>query len=273
MASGYDVTIAYRVYPKLGRGALVQPGWTKYDLSRVCLKSLLRALVGINYKLYAILDGCPPEYKALFNELVDSRHLQVVELLGNGNAATFLEQVRLLENQDESETVFFAEDDYLYTENAISEMLEMIQDDDVDFVTPYDHPDYYQTRPDPTKSAFLVNLHNYRSKIVFESRHWRTVSSTTMTFLTNKAVLGKAVKYLRLYQRLGDYAMWLALTRIRKRHPSLRQTFYLYAFAGRRLLIGKPFKLWSPMPSLATHMVKQYISLGVDWEELIRKYA
>jgi hypothetical protein len=278
MATRYDVTIAYRISPGLGRKAFIRPSWTrpqsaKYDLSRICLKSLLGAFAGINYKLYAILDGCPSEYKEMFTELIDSRHLQLVELSGKGNAATFLEQIRLLENQHESDVVYFAEDDYLYTENAMFEMVEMIRDDDVDFVTPYDHIDYYQTKPDPTKPAYLVNLHNYRSKIRFKSRHWRTVSSTTMTFLTKKTVLRKAVKYLRLYPKLSDYGMWLALTKMRRTYFSLRGTVYLYEFAGRRLLIGKPFTLWSPMPSLATHMVEPFMAPGVDWNKLIRKYA
>ena len=153
------------------------------------------------------------------------------------------------------------------------EMLEMIRDDDADFVTPYDHADYYQTRPDPNKPAFLVNLHNYRSNIVLKSRHWRTVSSTTMTFLTKKSVLRKAVNYLRLYSSIGDYRMWLVLTKIRRTNLNLRQTLHLYALAGGRLLIGKPFKLWSPMPSLATHMVELYTAPCVDWNELIRKYV
>ncbi|MDQ1279839.1 MAG: hypothetical protein QG670_1101 [Thermoproteota archaeon] len=263
MTDRYDVTIAYRIYPKFGRQAFVLPSWKKYDLAMVCLKSLLKALERINYKLYAILDGCPAEYKELFSKLVDSDHLKIVELPGNGNAATFLEQMRLLKDQHESEIVYFAEDDYLYTEKAMLEMLEMIEESDVDFVTPYDHTDYY----------LAPSIHSYRSKIVFKSRHWRTVSSTTMTFLTKKPILEKVVKYLSLYPRAGDYGMWLMMTKMRKTHFSFRRTAYLYKLAGMRLVVGKPFKLWSPMPSLATHMVESMMSLGVDWNEIIGRYS
>jgi len=64
--------------------------------------------------------------------------------------------------------VYFAEDDYFYRD-CVDEMIELIRNRrNVDFVTPYDHPDYYQDEIDPRKPRFLVNLHNYSSKIFLE---------------------------------------------------------------------------------------------------------
>jgi hypothetical protein len=42
----YDVVIAYRIYPKLSRGAFKLSGWDKLKLSEVCLRSLLDSLSG-----------------------------------------------------------------------------------------------------------------------------------------------------------------------------------------------------------------------------------
>jgi hypothetical protein len=166
----YDVVIAYRIYPKLSRGAFKLSGWDKLKLSEVCLRSLLDSLSGINFKMYAILDGCPPQYDALFRNLVPSDELEILHFQGIGNHATFIEQIKILLNQSESELVYFAEDDYLY-DKGFDEMIELIKRrKDVDFVTPYDHPDYYQDRPDPKKPRFLVGLHNYKSRIIFEKK-------------------------------------------------------------------------------------------------------
>jgi len=271
----YDVVIAYRIYPKLSRGAFKLSGWDKLKLSEVCLRSFLDSLSGINFKMYAILDGCPPQYDALFRNLVPSDELEILHFQGIGNHATFIEQIKILLNQSESELVYFAEDDYLY-DKGFDEMIELIKRrKDVDFVTPYDHPDYYQDRPDPKKPRFLVGLHNYKSRIIFEKRHWRTVASTCCTFLTTKTVLKKTAKYLKLYPKLGDYGMWLALTKMGLRAALVRRprlVAKIYASALKQMLVGRAYNLWAPIPSIATHMVGLYLAPGVDWTSLIKRY-
>jgi hypothetical protein len=276
MGRCYDLVIGYRIYPKLGRGAFKLSGWDKLKLSEVCLRSFLDSLNSINFKMYAILDGCPLEYEKLFKNLIPNDALEIVRLPGVGNHATFLEQIRILLNQNESDLVYFAEDDYFYRD-CVDEMIELIRNRrDVDFVTPYDHPDYYQDEIDPRKPRFLVNLHNYSSKIIFfGKRHWRTVSSTCCTFLTTKATLEKTAKIFKLYPKLGDFGMWLVLTKLGLKSalvnlPTVLARIGLYA--PIRLLLGKTYKLWAPMPSIATHMHELYLAPGVDWVSLFREY-
>ena len=260
----YDVVIAYRIYPKFSHDAYRLKGWDKYKLSEVCLKSFLHCLSGINFKIYAILDGCPQEYNALFRDLIASDHLEIIQFPGIGNSATFIEQIRILLAQNDSEYIYFAEDDYFYLENKFSDMLEVIRRKDVDFVSPYDS----------------TNSHRYKSEIIFEKRHWRTVSSTSCIFLTTKLTLIKTAQYLKLYPKLGDYGMWLLITKLR-----IHQFVYWLTISGdygmllkmniftlRRLFMKKSFKLWSPIPSIATHMVEQYFAPRIDWPALIEQY-
>lgn len=268
----YDVVIAYRIYPKFSRNTYKLEGWDKYKLSEVCLKSFLRCLSGVNFKFYAILDGCPEEYNSLFADFIPSEHLEIIQFPGMGNKATFTEQIRVLLTQNDSETVYFAEDDYLYLENGFCDMLEVIKRKDVDFVTPYDHPDYYQTKSDLEKPEYLVNLHNYKCEAIFEKRHWRTVSSTCCTFLTTKSTLGKTSQHFKLYSKLSDYGMWLTLTKLRRPHYSKLWTIMMYTFASRYLFACQSFKLWSPIPSIATHMAHQYLAPGIDWQALLEQY-
>ncbi|MCE8424422.1 MAG: hypothetical protein J5U17_01415 [Candidatus Methanoperedens sp.] len=270
----YDVAIAYRIYPKFSRNAYRLKEWDKYKLSEVCLKSFLRCLSDVNFKFYAILDGCPQKYIDLFIDLIPGDNLELIQSPGIGNAATFLEQIRVLLSQNDSEMVYFAEDDYFYIEDRFLEMLEIIINrKDVDFVTPYDHPDYYQTGYEPDKPDYLINLHNYKSKLIFEKRHWRNVSSTCCTFLTTKSLLNKTSQYFKLYPKLSDYGMWLTLTRLRMMHFDRLMTLKMYTFSSKYLLFGKSFKLWSPIPSIATHMANSYFSPGVDWLTLLDQFS
>jgi len=94
-----------------------------------------------------------------------------------------------------SEIVYFAEDDYVYLPNQFKIMVNFLkQNPNVDFITPYDHPDFYYHQ-----------LHRYKSFIKLSAtHHWRTIASTTLTFLTSKKVLLKTKKVLRLYTKIGN---------------------------------------------------------------------
>lgn len=272
MGNKHEVAVAYRVYPKLGRNAYLLEGWDKYKLSEVCLKSFLRSLSGVNYKIYAILDNCPQKYHSLFSDLVPSDQLEIIRLPGIGNSATFAEQVKVLLTQNDSEIVYFSEDDYFYLDNTFSEMLEVIKRKEVDFVTPYDHPDYYEDKSKPETLRYS-NLHRYKSEIIFEKRHWRTVTSTCCTFLTTKSTLKETLEYFKLYPTLYDHGMWVCLTKLRRRHWNKLMTLKMYTFGLTHLLLGKSYKLWSPIPSIATHMSKLHIAPGIDWQILIERYS
>jgi hypothetical protein len=66
-----DLAAAYRIYP----GASKAPAFfetDKFKLSGMCLQSFKRALGGLRVKVWALLDGCPPEYEALFRETLQS---------------------------------------------------------------------------------------------------------------------------------------------------------------------------------------------------------
>jgi len=93
--------------------------------------------------------------------------------------------------------------------------------------------------------------------------------------LTTKTVLKKTAKYLKLYPKLGDYGMWLALTKTGLRAALVRRprlVAKIYASALKQMLVGRAYNLWAPIPSIATHMVELYLAPGVDWTSLIKRY-
>lgn len=211
----------------------------------------------------------------LFERYFAANNLVFVELRGIGNRATYGRQLDILLSQRDAEFVYLAEDDYVYLPGQFSLLLKFLRDGkNVDFVTPYDHPDCYS-----------LDLHREPKWLtVFEDHHWRTASSTCLTFLTRKNTLAKHERVFRTYSRWNDdCGMWLSLTKKRVFNPLtmlryfVRGDFYRNApvkawlFCWRHILLGKSTHLWVPVPGLATHLSAGLLSPCVDWPALMKE--
>src|SRR6516225_2137936 len=113
--AGYDLAIAYRIYSQVAQSARGLPSsHDKLQLSEVCLRSLKESLGNLRAKLWVVLDGCPVEYQDLFRKYFAGDDLVLLPLPGIGNQATFRRQIELLLQQQDSDFIYFAEDDYFY---------------------------------------------------------------------------------------------------------------------------------------------------------------
>jgi hypothetical protein len=273
-----DLAIAYRIYPKVAKPAEGLPfSRDKFQLSEICLRSFKESLGNLRVKLWVLLDGCPDEYGFLFRKYFEPEDLVLVPLPGVGNQATFGKQIELLLEQQESEIVYFAEDDYLYLPGQFRRMIEFLQAyKDVDFVTPYDHPDCYS-----------LEIHRHPKWVrVHQGLHWRTAASTCLTFLTRKMTLDCKKALFESYCRQNnDCSVWLSLTKTSLFDPAkfLRYIFrdphyakiiakaWLYGWP--QILFGSRVKLWAPIPGIATHLDTRAMSPNVDWLKLIEQEA
>jgi hypothetical protein len=263
-----DLAIAYRIYP----GVSKLPAYfsaDKFKLSEMCLQSFKRSLGNLRVKIWALLDGCPPQYEFLFRQTFPGNELEIVSLNKTGNLSTFATQVDLLTRQTEAGFVYFAEDDYFYLPGAMEKMISFLRENqDADFVTPYDHPDSYFT-----SSRFERHLVK-----PFGDRYWRSASSTCLTFLTSRTTLIRTQKLFRTYSRGNmDCPVWLALTQKyelanpRVHWPDLfrfKTWLKTLRWGYGAVLFGKRYRLWVPMPALATHMESSCLSPILDWQSL-----
>lgn len=270
----YDVAVAYRIYPKVAKPALGLPfSDDKFRLAEICLRSFRRCLGDLRVKIWVLLDGCPREYEDLFRRYFRPEDLVLVPLPGIGNQKTFLRQLQILTEQEDAELVYFAEDDYAYQPGAFHLMTDFMQNcKGVDFVTPHDHPDYYD-----------LELHSGKNSIrVFANRHWRTAASTCLTFLTTRRTLRKSRHIFRTYAlRNFDSSLWLSLTKkslfraldfcrwlIQK--PFLAKVVAKsWIFGGPQIVFGKKYSLWVPLPGIATHLDARRLGPAVDWISLL----
>lgn len=269
-----DLVIAYRIYPGVSK---LPAAFTtdKLKLSELCLKSFRNALGSLDFKLIAILDGCPPEYESLFRSYFKESELQIVACQSIGNFNTFKLQIDLLLSQNESEIVYFAEDDYFYLPNTLPKMIQYIREHkDVHFISSYDHIDYYN-----------LSIHAYPQEIRhFENQHWRTAATTCLTFMTRKNILRKTAHNFEGFATgNSDAALWTGLTKQNVFNLPLiinylfsnRWLFAVFArawrYGWRDILFSKKYKLWIPIPSFSTHMESSGIAGGQDWRAMIRK--
>ena len=125
--------------------------------------------------------------------------------------------------------VLFQEDDYIYLKDTGQKLLDAMKV--LEFVSPYDHREFYTLNKVNHKPPFDIKL--------IGEQHWRTIDFNTMTWGCHS-------------ERLKDY--WDELN--------------MYGYWDKDTWIGMGkagAKLWSPIPSLATHMHLDFLSPGIDW--------
>ena len=233
------------------------------------------------YKAFAIGSGATEARTYLeenYKDDIDDEELKLIKLKGIGNQATFELQMKILLEQNFAEIIYFAEDDYFYLPKQFEKMISFIKNDpEVDFVSPYDHMDYY-----------TLELHKHSNYLkVFDNKHWRTTNSTCCTFLTTKTTLQKFKKVFSIYSKglAGDATMWLSLTKYNLFNPFTIARFYVrerrlfryiykaWKYCWKQILFGRRCKLWVPIPTIATHLEDDLLSPAIDWENIFRKYG
>jgi len=277
----YDVAVTWRIYSKMSASKPPIFGEDKLKLSELCLKSFKDSLGGLRVKLWVLLNGCPPEFDAMFKRVWGLENLVLVHYTGVAASTTFNEASRILEEQTDAEIVYFACDDYFYLPGQFQQAVTFLkQNPDADFVSVYDHPDLYST-----------DLHKLACETrTFGGKNWISCISTTDTCMTTRATLA-GLRELLLKLKIGfpngpspDLAMWMALTKKRVFNPVkfarwvVTHRWYwawsvvlAWVYCWRQILFGRRYKLWIPRPTIATHMVAGLEAPGIDWQKEFQK--
>jgi GT2 family glycosyltransferase len=272
----YDLAVAYRIYPKITKIPAVYPK-DKLKLAEFSLKSFKESIGNLKVKMFVLLDNCPGEYDDLFRKYFNEKDLELIKLDGIGNQNTFIKQLDILLRQNDADYVYLAEDDYYYFKDQFSEIFSFMKsNEDVHFISPFDHKDYY-----------TESLHDYKYEIrVSNEKHWRTATCSTCTFISSKSTLEKTHKIFRTYRhkKNTDGPIWLSLTKynvfnlfkfIKYCFTSRIYRNYIllsWIFNVRQILFGKRWKLWVPMPTIATHLDSPYLSPTIDWDEFFKDH-
>jgi hypothetical protein len=197
------------------------------DLVRYCFISVMRAFRKVDCKFTFLLDKPNTELIDLVNTCDRDYKISTSNIPDWSEANKQTFHKQLDIAEKCLDKVFFLEDDYYILPKAGPIIHDML--DNCDFLTPYDHPGYY-----------TEETHNYKRDVIFENgRHWQTVISTCLTFGTHSSIIRCEKKRMKEYG-WSDHPMWCDLT--------------------------KDYKLYSPIPSLATHMETEFLSFGINWK-------
>ena len=204
----------------------------KLGLNTLCLKSFVTAFKDVKPKEIFICDYCPQEYEDIIKKICPFE-LEII-FTNLGINGTALKQYELAEQVDD-DIILFQECDYVYRPSVGTKMVEAIKH--FGLLSPYDHPDYYNRYDIHPKETELF---------IFNNEHFRRTKRTTMTFGMTKEVFMDSREILDKYGYL-DNEVWTEL-----------------ATHGH--------KLYTPIPSYATHMVADYLSPAIPWDILFKLY-
>lgn len=271
----YDLSVVYRIYPEVSKIPIIHKH-NKYELSKIAINSFKEALGDMSVKIWVLLDDCPSKYEDLFDELIENYDVELIKFDGVGNYATFNKQIEILLNQNFSDNIYFAEDDYIFVKDGLKEAVNFINSNKkVDFLTIYDSLDYYN-----------MDLHKYKSNFFNVNDYdWRTVSCTTLSFMTTKDTLRKTQWVFETYSFKNNFdsSLWMSLTKINlfqfssvirflmKKDRDFIRIAKSWLYCWKQIIFGKKYNLWSPIPSLGTHLDEDGISPGIDWNEVIKE--
>lgn len=196
----------------------------KLKLIEHCLSTYLAANES-QYETVFIADSCPKDLVFKLKQFGE-----VIEVSGMGNVGTF--HMQLLNGKDENR-VLFAEDDYIWRPNALKNIDRAL--DDLDMVSPYDHPAHYlEERFDKRYECKLID------NIVY-----REAPSNTLTFAIKGRHLSSIWQYLTTFA-ISDHEM----------------------FQGVKERYG--LRIWNPTYSFATHLVDGLLAPNVDWTPYLK---
>lgn len=205
---------------------------------------------------------------------------EVIELGGVGNARSYRACIALVDSRvwDDDDVVYFAEDDYLYLEDAFARLVEAVEAlPESSYFTLYDHPDYYRSR---SQTRFMAR---HRSARAVGDIRWREVRSTCLTYAARVGAL-RSDSWAHYLCTRGptpdDFPLWsivedagcFPLHRLLKASPApYGQSLAKHNLA--RLTRGKSrHRLYAPTPSLVTHVEDAMLAPGRDWSLVAAAY-
>jgi hypothetical protein len=271
--SEFDLAVCYRIYPRVS-GNPIFGFKDKLALTQLNLETFKAAIGDLKIRMWVLLDNCPPAYAELVRAIFPGTAMDLIALNGEGNGATFARQIDILTAQQAAELVYFAEDDYLYLPRSLEPAVAFLRrHPEADFLTLPDHVDYYR--------QYVHRIQSGQQCIIEGSQQWRTVVATLLTFMTRRQTLVETGDVFKTYRRNNpDLAMWMALTKLRVFNPwcsvrGLGDGVYIpgsqalaWRHTWRQILFGRRRTLWAPCPTLATHMERNGLAVGVDWERV-----
>tara|TARA_A100001011_G_C14214533_1_gene801409 strand:- start:428 stop:1390 length:963 start_codon:yes stop_codon:yes gene_type:complete len=222
-----------RIIPKITKRDLILTSLNSLKKSIIKFSSTYQLMITINL----ISDSSDKNFDDCILELLNHPLIKInfISSKIKGNRGSYLECCDQAKNS--KDIIFFIEDDYIFEEDCIEEMiitysrLSTIFDNDV-FLCPSDYPFFYD-------SSYKTSLY------IGKKYKWRTVEETLLTFMMSKELFNKYEKNLRLVGEQENEPFEKPLHEVYKLNPCL-----------------------SPVNSLSYHISRDHPATTEDWINL-----
>lgn len=198
------------------------------------------------YEIYVVADNVSDETYNFVLQYINKDKIFRTQL---SHAEAFMYAVNYsLNNFDMNEIVYFAEDDYLYTEDADKIIIEGLEVGD--YSSGYDHPDKYINFNEGGDNPFIKNGGEETRVMLTKSRHWKITNSCCMTFAVRLKTLKEDLPIIQKYcsgKHTLSFPMFIELIRVNNRN------------------------VVSCIPAVSTHGETKYLSPLIDWEKQFYK--
>jgi len=231
----YSMKILFRI--SNGGNNKVKPNYV-YDKKRMFLHFIK---IFKEHEIYVFADNVNDDTYNFFLDNYDNSKIFRISL---GNSLSFIHCMDFaIKNFHESDKIYFAEDDYIYTKKAPSIIEEGL--DISDYCSGYDHPDKYINHNENGPNPFIRDGGEETRVIISNNYHWKITNSFCMTFATT-------VKKIK-----EDYHVF----RNDCHDGCCPNDFGIFC------KINKYRKLISCIPGVSTHGESQWLTKFVDWDK------
>ena len=212
-----------------------------------------------DWEFICVADNCDDalvsrlRQKYSFSQLIETK-------LGNPGSFWKLYEIAL-ENCNDDDIFYFAEDDYLHLPDAPEAIEEGLKY--FDYVTLYDHPDKYNLSLGPKNPFAKLNRYSESTEIVYgDTKIWRTSNSTTMTLaLTGKTLKADADIWsiTKSAKKDFDFEIFCILTK----QPLVLKSKIIKQLPKRLRFLSKPRRyLGICIPGLSLHLEQAYLKFS-----------
>ena len=214
----------------------------KYIGNRNCLWNAVNTFQGVAFEDWTVIaDNVSEETDVIIQSYIPRESIDYVSI-GHG-AGTFNLALDKALTFDDTEIVYFIENDYLHRPNSMKLIEEGLEIGD--YVTLYDHPDKY-INGDIGGNPYITENSEITRVLLTKSVHWKITNSTTMTFAAKVKTLRQDESTLRHYTS-GSY-------------PRDFDMFIDLHSRGRQLL--------SSIPGYSTHGETAWLSPLTNWAKV-----
>lgn len=228
-----------------------RPEWFSHV---VCFTNLISTIENSEYRdrviFHFIFDGDKQKFDSdplvkMFETISIEKNAHIIN--GGDQRKAWRQCIELVssnQNIKSDDLIYLLENDYVHVDGWLDEIYSLYASNiKWDIISLYDHPDKY---PEYCRHIDAKKNENKMTKLYFSKTwHWKMTPSTCASYIIPAETFRQLYRVLKL--GIYDYKLFMLLTKVFRK------------------------KLLSPIPSLSTHSMEDFLAPAINWAEIINE--